>query len=85
MVVKKDSIKGEADVSTEEAKPEARADTSKKRQKPAEAKNTWVNKGEANVLTLDIGGTRYEFRKGEPVHLPPGQSPEHDDIERVSD
>jgi hypothetical protein len=88
MAIKKEDIKGEADVSTEESKPEQRADTSTSRErKPRKDKpegvKTYVYKGSENLLTLEVGGVRYDFRKGDPVYLPPGQSLDHPDVEEV--
>lgn len=90
MAITKDSIKGDVD-----EKLEARADVSEDREqkeepkrrgrppKKAEGVKAYVYEGDRDAVTLSIGGTNYEFRKGSPVHLPPGQSPTHPDIHEV--
>jgi hypothetical protein len=48
-----------------------------------EDSNAWVYEGDEDLITQEIGGNVYDFRKGAPVNLPPGQSPTHDDIHEV--
>lgn len=83
MAVTKKSVEGEQELeaAADVAKP---AQTRKAKRSEQDVK-AFVYEGEEDLVTLSVGGTNYDFRKGAPVYLPPGQSPNHPDVHEVKE
>lgn len=55
------------------------------RPKKDEAGKAYVYEGPEDLVVISVGGTNYDFRKGEPVYLPPGQAPTHPNVHEVKE
>jgi hypothetical protein len=65
--------------------PKVEPKAAQRAKKVEQGQKAFVYDGPESFVTLSVGGSNYDFRKGEPVYLSPGQSPNHPEVHEVKE